>query len=120
MSDVVLSSLERLTEVLIELLQVSDVFLSSLERLTVLLIEHYPKLSKKLHFICFVAILKVMYALAPKGAVFKVFLSHVGKTRLPAGVCGVVYVHVLYTCTTALEFPFRINRAILWVGVYDS
>ena len=96
MSDVVLSSLERLTEVLIELLQVSDVFLSSLERLTVLLIEHYLKLSKKLHLICFVAILKVMYALAPKGAVFKVFLSHVGKTRLPAGVCAVVYFRIMH------------------------
>ena len=51
---------------------------------------------QKLHFICFVAILKVMYALAPKGAVFKVFLSHVGKTRLPAGVCAVVYLRIMH------------------------
>ena len=58
--------------------QVSDVFLASLERLVILLVEHYPRLSKKMHFVSFVSIAKVLYALFPKTSVFNKFLAQIG------------------------------------------
>ena len=42
--------------------------------------ENFPKLSHKVHFRCFLAVLKVLFALAPKGAVFRGFVSRVGES----------------------------------------
>ncbi len=62
--------------------QISDVFLVSMEKLLVILMEHYPRLSPKLHYMCFLAMLKVCFSLAPKGAVFSGFLARIGKTAI--------------------------------------
>ncbi|KAK2178223.1 hypothetical protein NP493_553g02004 [Ridgeia piscesae] len=71
------SFLEALASILTQLDEVSETFLQSLERLVVMQMENFPKLSQKVHFRCFLAVLKVLFALAPKGAVFRGFVSRV-------------------------------------------
>jgi len=50
----------------------------SLERLLVLLVEQHPKLHPKMHFICYVAIVKVYVAVSRHATVFPDFLSKTG------------------------------------------
>ncbi len=62
-------------------LQVSDAFLASLEKLTVMLIEHFPHLHWKLRPSAFFSVLRILIALAPKGATFRGFLSKIGEAH---------------------------------------
>ena len=59
--------------------QVSEPCLVSLERLLVLLVEQHPKLHPKLHFICYVAVVKVYVAVSRHATVFPDFLSRTGQ-----------------------------------------
>lgn len=60
----------------------SETFVLVLERLLVLQIENYPKLSKKIHPRIFMSVMKVLLAVATKGALFKGFLNRVGKYEM--------------------------------------
>ncbi|KAI0227633.1 DNA-dependent protein kinase catalytic subunit [Lamellibrachia satsuma] len=87
------SFLEALASILKELEEISETFLRSMERLVIMLMENFPKLSKKIHYRCFQAILKVLFALAPKGAVFRGFISRV------------VYQGLIRTCSHPIVAP---------------
>lgn len=63
------------------LLKVSESFLSSLERLVVLMIENFPRLNKKVHFICFLSIFRIYFALGRKGIVCHGFLSRTSESH---------------------------------------
>ena len=63
------------------ILQVSDAFLMSLERLVVLLVEQHPKLHPKIHYACYVAIVKVYVAVSHHATVFPDFLSRTGECQ---------------------------------------
>ncbi|XP_070581112.1 DNA-dependent protein kinase catalytic subunit-like [Ptychodera flava] len=71
------SFLEALASIVRELDEVSDTFLSSLEKMVVILFENFPRLGKKLHYICFKCITAVFGALSPKGATLRTFISRV-------------------------------------------
>lgn len=45
----------------------------------VVLFDHFPRLGKGAKVLCYKAIVKVLFNLSGKGAIFKSFLSQVGK-----------------------------------------
>lgn len=80
---VIAQGFQSLTQVLElffdDIFQVSDAFLVSLERLVVLMVEQHPKLHPKMHYICYVAIVKVYVAVSRHPTVFPDFLSRTGQ-----------------------------------------
>ena len=61
------------------IVQVSDALIVSLERLVVLMVHQHPKLHPKMHYICYVAIVKVYVAVSRHVTVFPDFLSRTGQ-----------------------------------------
>ena len=57
----------------------------SLERLVVLMMEQHPKLHPKMHYVCYVAVVKVYVAVSHHVTVFPDFLSRTGEYQLSIG-----------------------------------
>ena len=65
-----------------DFVQVSDTLLVPLERLVVLLVEQHPQLHPKMHYVCYVAVVKVFVAVSHHGTAFPDFLSRTGQYHI--------------------------------------
>ena len=65
-----------------DFVQVSDTLLVPLEWLVVLLVEQHPQLHPKMHYVCYVAVVKVFVAVSHHGTAFPDFLSRTGQYHI--------------------------------------